>query len=579
VGIASVAACAEAPPERSIDDFLQEFTDEWVRMDPDLAVRAQYFDGGEQDRLSRRLTPATVAWKRDRIQLAREGLAELGTFDADSLTDGQLLSADVMRWQLQSLVASEPYLDYEFPLQQFNGVNVTVPSALTVVHPVRNEREAENYAARLRQVDDRMDEATAESQRLAARGVLPPRFILESTIAQMEQFIAPSPAENPLVTVFATKMQAAKLAASTQETLLRDAISVVEGEVYSAWQKAISTLRAQISSATDDAGLWRFGDGADLYADRLRFFTTTSLSAEEIHQTGIDEVSRIEAEMDQRLRELGYEDGSVRDRVAQLEADVAYPNTDKGRAAIMADIDDILADALVRTQSLFDVRPESPVVAEPYPEFMWATAAARYNPPPPDGSRPGIFQVPLRPNRLTKLGLRTIVYHESVPGHHFQIALAVENPDLPAFRRINALGFISASAEGWALYGERLAAEAGWYDGDVVGLIGQLNDALWRARRLVVDTGLHAMGWSRQQAIDYGIEASEVERYVIWPGQACSYMIGQLRIVELRERARDTLGERFSIQEFHNLVLGLGVVPLTVLEQEVDAYISRISVR
>jgi uncharacterized protein (DUF885 family) len=346
VGIASVAACAEAPPERSIDDFLQEFTDEWVRMDPDLAVRAQYFDGGEQDRLSRRLTPATVAWKRDRIQLAREGLAELGTFDADSLTDGQLLSADVMRWQLQSLVASEPYLDYEFPLQQFNGVNVTVPSALTVVHPVRNEREAENYAARLRQVDDRMDEATAESQRLAARGVLPPRFILESTIAQMEQFIAPSPAENPLVTVFATKMQAAKLAASTQETLLRDAISVVEGEVYSAWQKAISTLRAQISSATDDAGLWRFGDGADLYADRLRFFTTTSLSAEEIHQTGIDEVSRIEAEMDQRLRELGYEDGSVRDRVAQLEADVAYPNTDKGRAAIMADIDDILADAL-----------------------------------------------------------------------------------------------------------------------------------------------------------------------------------------------------------------------------------------
>jgi uncharacterized protein (DUF885 family) len=265
--------------------------------------------------------------------------------------------------------------------------------------------------------------------------------------------------------------------------------------------------------------------------------------------------------------------------VAQLEADVAYPNTDKGRAAIMADIDDILADALVRTQSLFDVRPESPVVAEPYPEFMWATAAARYNPPPPDGSRPGIFQMPLRPNRLTKLGLRTIVYHESVPGHHFQIALAVENPDLPAFRRINALGFISASAEGWALYGERLAAEAGWYDGDVVGLIGQLNDALWRARRLVVDTGLHAMGWSRQQAIDYGIEASEVERYVIWPGQACSYMIGQLRIVELRERARDTLGERFSIQEFHNLVLGLGVVPLTVLEQEVDAYISRISVR
>ena len=187
--------------------------------------------------------------------------------------------------------------------------------------------------------------------------------------------------------------------------------------------------------------------------------------------------------------------------------------------------------------------------------------------------------MPLRPSRLTEFSLRSLVYHETVPGHHFQIALGIENPDLPAFRRIRALGGISASAEGWALYAERVAAEAGWYDDDPEGRIGQLNSALFRARRLVVDTGLHAMGWTRQQAIDFGIEASEVERYVVFPGQACSYMIGQLEIVELREKAREALGDRFSIREFHNVVLGVGVVPLTVLEQEVDAYIAAAQAR
>ena len=240
----------------------------------------------------------------------------------------------------------------------------------------------------------------------------------------------------------------------------------------------------------------------------------------------------------------------------------------------MADIDSILADALSRTASSFDVRPKTAIIAQPYPEFRWENAAASYTRPPTDGSRPGIFQMPLRTSYLTRYGLRTLVYHETVPGHHFQLALALENEELPAFRRILALGGLSASSEGWALYSERFAAEDGWYDGDVAGHLGQLSDALFRARRLVVDTGLHAMGWTREQAIAYGIEASEVERYVVNPGQACAYMIGQLKIVELRERARAALGDRFSIRDFHSVVLGAGVVPLEILEREVDAYIA-----
>ena len=226
-----------------------------------------------------------------------------------------------------------------------------------------------------------------------------------------------------------------------------------------------------------------------------------------------------------------------------------------------------------RAVLLFNKTPTSPVVAQPFPRFREANAADNYNAPAPDGSRPGTFQIPLRPERMTTFGLRSLVYHETVPGHHFQIALQVENRTLPRFRQIGAFGGISALGEGWGLYAERLAAESGWYEGDAEGLLGQLDSALFRARRLVVDTGLHAKHWTRQQAIDYGIEASEVERYVVYPGQACSYMIGQLKIVELREKARTALGDRFSPRQFHDVVLDTGTVPLKILERQVDDYI------
>src|SRR6185369_1463379 len=189
--------------------------------------------------------------------------------------------------------------------------------------------------------------------------------------------------------------------------------------------------------------------------------------------------------------------------------------------------------------------PKSPVIAQAFPAFREGNAAANYNSPAPDGSRPGTFQYPRRIERMTKFGLASVVYHETVPGHHFQIALQVENKELPRFRQIGAFGGISALTEGWGLYAERLAAESGWYGDDV----------LFRARRLVVDTGLHAQRWTRQQAIDFGIEASEVERYVVYPGQACSYMIGELKIIELREKARKALGNNFSLNRFHDKVL------------------------
>src|SRR5207253_5799033 len=276
---------------------------------------------------------------------------------------------------------------------------------------------------------------------------------------------------------------------------------------------------------------------------------------------------------DALLKRLGRTQGSVKARVDQLKKDLGYPLTEDGRTLIMTDVEQMLRDSERRSALLFDQTPKAPVVAQPYPRFREANAAASYNTPAPDGSRPGTFQIPLRHERMTKFGLRSLVYHETVPGHHFQLALEMENKNLPRFRQIRAFGGVPALSEGWALYAERLAAESGWYENDPEGLLGQLDAELFRARRLVVDTGIHAKHWTRQQAIDYGIEPSEVERYVVFPGQACSYMIGELKIIELREKAKKALGDRFSLKEFHNVVLDTGTVPLDILERQVDSYI------
>ena len=563
-----------AAQERRIGDFFRTFTDEWVRMNPNLATSVRYFSGPEQDGLETQLTPQTRDWRRRRVALARRGLADLKTFDRARLTDAERLSADVMEWQLGVVVDGEQYGDFFFPLDQFGGANVDLVSALTVVHPLLTEKDATNYIARLGQVKARMEEATTEALRLAEQRRVPPRFIFTVTLAQMEQFVSAAPAQNPFVTAFAERMAAIPgLSPARRDELRAAAERITATEVYPAWRNAIDVMKGLSGRTTDDAGLWRLPGGADAYAYNLRRFTTLGLSADEIHQIGLREVARLEAEMDAILRELGRTTGSVTDRIAALEKDLGYPLTEAGRAHIMADIERIMRDAERRAASAFDRVPRAPVEARPFPRFREAAAAGSYTAPSPDGSRPGTFQIPLRPSYMTRFGLRTLVYHETVPGHHFQIALELENTANPRFRQIRALGGIPALSEGWGLYAERLAAESGWYKDDLEGRLGQLDGALFRARRLVVDTGLHAKRWTRQQAIDYGIEASEIDRYVVNPGQACAYMLGQLKIVELRDKARRALGSRFSLKAFHNTVLMTGTVPLPILERQVDAYI------
>ena len=560
--------------QRSIDDFFRTISDGWVRMNPNLAVSTRYFSGEEQDRLEQQITSFSDAAERARLEYIQRGLEELGRFDRSGMTDTQRLSADLLRYHLQAYVDWAKYDDYMFPLDQFNGANIWLPNALTVQHPIRTPKDVANYVVRLGEVAPRMAEAIVESRQRAEKDLIPPRFILNRTIDQMRRFIETPAAQNPFVSSLDERAAAVKeLTPAARATAVAQAERIVRESVYPEWRRAIAYLESLLPRSADRPGVWRLEGGAEAYAHFLKAFTTTDLSAEQIHEIGLRKVAELERDMDVILRKLGRSKGTVKERVAQLKKDLSYPLTEVGRTQIMSDIDAMIREAERRSALQFDVRPKGPVIAQPYPRFREANAAASYTSPPLDGSRPAIFQMPLRPDQMTKFGLRTLVHHETVPGHHFQIGLMVENTSLPKFRQARLFGGISAITEGWALYGERVAAEAGWYADDPEGLLGQMDKELWRARRLVVDTGMHAKRWTREQAIDYGIEPSEIERYVVLPGQATSYMIGQLKILELRDHAKAELKDRFSERAFHNAVLAPGAVPLDMLEQEVERYI------
>jgi uncharacterized protein (DUF885 family) len=569
-----LALAIPSAQQPSIDDFFRELSDGWVRLNPNLAVSTRYFSGEEQDRLERQISSYSDAVERQRLDYIERGRQQLARFDRSRMTDAERLSADVLRYHLQSYLDWAEYDDYMFPLDQFNGANIWLPNALTVTHPVRTERDVSNYIARLGQVAPRMAEAVVESQQRAAKDLIPPRFILNLTIDQMRRFVATPPAQNPFVTSLDERATAIEeLAPANRAAAVAHAERITRESIYPEWHKAIAFLETVVPRSAERAGLWRLEGGAEAYEFFLKNYTTTDLTADQIHTIGLRKVTELERDMDVVLRKLGRSTRTVKDRVAQLKKDLSYPLTEEGRKQIMADIDGMIREAERRSALQFDMQPRGPVIAQPYPRFREANAAASYTPPPLDGSRPAIFQMPLRPDRMTKFGLRTLVHHETVPGHHFQIGLMVENRSLPKFRQARLFGGISAITEGWALYAERLAAESGWYADDPEGLLGQMDMELWRARRLVVDTGLHAKRWTREQAIDYGIEASEVERYVVFPGQATSYMIGQLKILELRDRAKSQMKDRFSERAFHNAILGPGAVPLQLLEAETIRYI------
>jgi uncharacterized protein (DUF885 family) len=573
--------------QESFDVFAERAAADWMRANPQGATTQQYFSGAEQDALDRQLAgfvgasglPIDPAARDTRVALAQHILAQLAGFDFAKLTASQRISAGYINTNLRQFVAAAPLADHTFIFEQFGGLHVGLVNFLSQTHPIRNARDIDNYLARLRLVARELDLGIAETRKQEAKGIVLPRFLLQAVIGQLDNLLGSAPAKNVLVTSLderAAKVQA--ISAQERATSVAAAEQIVREQVVPAFGRVRALLAAEVPKATDDAGLWRLPRGADAYASALRGNTTTSLTADEIHAIGLREVARIEGEMDKLLRELGYIDGSVQERFDRLNDTVRPPAEPDPRPKLMEEYARIVRDAEKRAETLFDLRPKAPVEVRREPVFTEKTAAAHYSGPSRDGTRPGIVWIPLpepRENSIwTGLGMRSVSYHEGVPGHHFQIAVAQELPDMPRFRQSRGFGGSTAFTEGWGLYAERLVVEAGWYDGDPKGRLGQLNAELFRARRLVVDTGLHAKHWTRQQAIDYGIQASEVDRYVANPGQACAYMIGELEILRLRAKAEQALGPKFSIKAFHNIVLRTGVVPLEVLGQAIEEWIA-----
>jgi uncharacterized protein (DUF885 family) len=557
------------------DAWVDNLTAGAIRADPNRATSTQFFTGAEQDELDRRLTPNTKAYQAERTAFARRALEELARFDHETLDPQQVVSARVIAWHMEQVVQRAAFADHDFVFNQFGGLHVSLVNFLSRTHPIRQRRDIENYLARLDQVAAQLDEGTAQARDAAARGFLMPDFITRSVLGQFDRFLEGEPAANILVT--SLDERAAKLAdVSTDERAAFTAAAekTVREDVIPAFTRARALLQEQLPLTTSDAGVWRLPQAAEAYAAALSFYTTTDLTPQQIHDLGRREVARIEAEMDGLLHQLGYKEGSVRDRFARLNQDLQPPADPDPRPALIARYQAILDESIQRAQALFDLQPKAPCDVRRVPPFTEKTAAAHYTLPAPDGSRPGTFWAPLPGPTFKILNMRTLTYHEAIPGHHYQLALIQEMEELPRFRRDRIFGANSANSEGWALYAEQLATEHGWYEGDIPGLLGQLDAELFRARRLVADTGLHAMQWTRQQAIDYGIPAHEVERYVVWPGQACSYKIGQLKILELRAKAQAALGDKFSIKEFHNVFLRAGVVPLSVLESIVNDWIA-----
>jgi uncharacterized protein (DUF885 family) len=555
-----------------------------MRFNTDAAAARRYFrlsDPRFQDQIEGQINPRTAARREENYALMRRGLEELKQFEKTPLTETQRKSLAIIRWDLETRVEGRAFDDYEFPfVQNGPGAHTSLVQLLTVNHPLNTARDAENYIARLRLLPTRMDESIVEARRIAGKGLRPPRFVLEQVALQIRTFLEIPTANSPLVSRFAESTTGIKdLSAARRQELLSQAQQLTTSGVYPAWRRALALVEGEIPKATTDAGLWRFPNGSEAYEFALKRFTTTSLSPDEIHALGLKMVAELEDRMDGVLRQLGYTEGTVRARMDKMRADQPrFPDTAEGRAQYQSFIADIVRDAERRATQLFDRIPKMPVVAQAYPDFMGARAPS-YSLGATDGSRPGTYQYPVVGVPLTRFGVRTVAYHEAIPGHHFQGALQAEDTALPRFQQDGVFGNNSAIGEGWGLYAERVVAEEGWYEGDLIGLLGQLDAEVFRARRLVVDTGLHAKRWTRDQAIDYlgpnpaGSAVAEVERYVSNPGQACSYMIGELKIIELRELAKKELGPRFSLREFHNRVLGAGRVPLDILDTVITNWI------
>ncbi len=523
---------------------------------------------------------------RETQQLEAAILELLQTYDRSTLTPEQQISYDVYEWYLRDLVAGHEFMYYDYPMHHFLiSYHDELIRLFTEYHPLTSKEDAEDYISRLSKVDIQIDQLIEGLTLREEAGVVPPTFILTMTEYMLTDFLHsgsqdPSSIDGRLIllyTVFTKKIEEIDISEVEKEALREAALTEVQESVIPGYVRLRDYIEYLETVAPYSAGVWRFPKGDEYYAYMLRHETTTELTAEEIHQIGLAEVERIQKEMRAVFDELEYpSDGTLDDLVNRAIQEAGYISTytQTGKNEVIQAYEEILDEVSQKLDEVFDVRPKAELVVVGEPSF--GGGGGYYVSASLDGSRPGAFHTGVGGSMVPKYRMPTVAYHEAIPGHYFQVSIAQEM-DLPLFR--NDVIY-NGYAEGWALYAEQLAWELGLYEDDPYGNIGRLHLELLRAVRLVADTGIHAKKWTRSEAKAYMKEAlgtdrysDEVDRYIVLPAQATGYKVGMIKMLELRQKAMDELGEQFDMKEFHHVVLCNGGVPLTILEKVVQDYI------
>ncbi|MFC3713215.1 DUF885 domain-containing protein [Sphingoaurantiacus capsulatus] len=534
------------------------------------ALRAQFPDWSPAGRAeSKARTERNLAALR---KLGRDGLSDTGQISYDSAEFGLNSAKQLAGFSYH--VGGFGHRPGPYGVTQLGGFYTAVANFLDTQHPVKSKADADAYMSRMEAIPALFNADTDIVQANAAAGVVAPRFILEQAIRQLGQLRDGEAKSKTLVKSIATRAGALGLTGYEDR-----AAALFDGPIRASLTRQIETLTALLPRAKDAAGVSNLPRGADYYAATLHQHTTTNMTAAEIHQMGLDQVRDLNSRIDALLKGQGYTKGSIRDRLNELQhaQGQVFANTDAGRAELLAYLNERLVAIRAKLPQVFSRMPKAPYEIRRVPVEIQAGApggsAQRGS---LDGSRPGIFFINLRDTEeWPRFTLPTLAYHEGAPGHLFEGALSLENGELPIYRQVASA---TAYGEGWGLYSEQVADELGMYDDDPLGKIGYLGSYAFRASRLVVDTGLHSKGWNREQAIDFMVQNSserpssartEIDRYIVYPGQACAYKVGQVAISRLRDEASKLPG--YDIKRFHDLVLDGGRMPLTVLERRVKA--------
>ena len=515
-------------------------------------------------------------WKRDLEQLHR--------YPLERQSPSQRLSTRILEWWLADQVEGEKWQWHNYPVNQLFGIQNQLPSFMANTHRLFSAQDCDYYIMRLQAVPAKFDQLLKSLEAREEKGTIPPRFVVEEVLTEMNGFIGTPAPENILASSFKSRAEKiSKLTQAQRDDYQRRVETAVNQSVYPAYHRLIDYFTGLLPKTTTDDGVWKLPDGDAFYAYALRQNTTTTLNPDDVHALGLKEVERIEGETRKLLDANGLAGKPIAAAITTLSHDprFLYPNDDSGRAQALAEYARLIEIATARCHDLFLTAPKAKCEVKRVEQFKEATSSgAYYEGGSLDGTRPGIFFANLRDmNEVPKWSMPTLAYHEGVPGHHWQLSIARELKGVPQFRKV--LPF-TAYMEGWALYCEWLAKQAGWYDKDPFGDLGRLQGELFRAVRLVVDTGIHAKRWPREQAIAYMREktgmgekevTAEIERYIVSPGQACAYKVGMLKIQELRAKAQQELGSKFDQREFHETVLKNGALPLDILEDQVNEYI------